>query len=425
MKFIEYEILIIRVVICLVSLAGCVWHVSDISQIYFSYKTNVNVRFEREVMIQMPAITLCTNTSFVARQQYLMQKFPNHLNETAQKWAFGKYLRKLSLKEQLLNATISPQQFFNSCSVMKPIAFEEKYDIDYIGCENVSQYQQYIDYHRKCFTIFSQLHNENNDNYIVDHDIILRDNGFPLYKIVLNNDYLQDLVVFIHSRSTPFLGFIGGQTNGMHLNNTKHVSYTLSYVKTTTRLLPSPYETSCLDYNTIGYKTQSHCIIICKAHYFIENFNGWHLDIPFSDEYSSDIQFSDNQWRENKTVDKLMANQCLKTCGKKENCFNEYLTMNIIGQFEREVNKHDEWYGIFFHLPTGLNTKYIHSPRLHLVEYICYAASVFSLWFGISITTLSKVIIIFYNRLRNKKDDKNEINAEINSANNMNTEYRF
>ena len=149
---------------------------------------------------------------------------------------------------------------------MKPVAFEiEQMAQDYIECDKISAIREYITYSKKCFFIASQLSDEDAARYTVDHDTILRDNGFPLFQIRINNRYLDRPVLFVQTRTTPFFGFIGGQTNGIHLNNTKYSSYTFSYVKTISRLLPPPYQTMCRDYNEIGYKTLSHCIVSCKV----------------------------------------------------------------------------------------------------------------------------------------------------------------
>ena len=124
-KTIECEVLIIRIVFCVISLMGCVWHVIDISHIYFSYETTVNVQFKREVVVEMPAITLCTNISYVTRYEYLKDRYANELSNTTDtdknKWIFGEYLWKLSLEEQLMSGTIDSANFFNSCTVMKPM----------------------------------------------------------------------------------------------------------------------------------------------------------------------------------------------------------------------------------------------------------------------------------------------------------------
>ena len=260
---------------------------------------------------------------------------------------------------------------------MKPVAFEADQQDEYIECDKIAPIREYITYSKKCFFIASQLANEDSARYLVDHDTTLRDNGFPLFQIRLNNRYLDQPVVFMHSRNTPFLGFIGGQTNGIHLNNTKYSSYTFSYTKTSSRLMKPPYKTMCRDYNEIGFKGLSHCIVSCKANYFVTEFNGWHADIPASDQFNlSNLHYAELKLKENKTLDKMMAEQCLHACSKMEDCRSEYYSMTSIGQFEREahMDEFDYLHGIYIYLPTGLNTRYSHSPRLHLIEYICYFA---------------------------------------------------
>ena len=150
----------------------------DISSIYFAYKTNVNVQFEREVKVQMPAVTICANTSYLTKPEFMNQTLVSQS---------GSSISYLPLGQQLLNATISAQDFFNKCEVMKPISFEDKFTEDYIGCENISKIQESIDYNRKCFTLFSQINDQDDDKFRIDHDIILRDNAFPMYMIYLNN----------------------------------------------------------------------------------------------------------------------------------------------------------------------------------------------------------------------------------------------
>jgi hypothetical protein len=413
MKNVKYELTPIYLLFCLILLAGCIWHVLGVSRLYFEYKTNVNVRFERERLVQMPAITICSNVTQTIRRDYLMKRFPLYINKITEKWILTQYLRRLTIREQLLNATVSPHQFFNSCSVMKPIAYEDRHDIEYVDCKNISEYRQYINYYVKCFTIVSQLNNENNDNYIVDYDATVRDNGFQLFHLLLNDEYLDSVNIFFHSRHTPFKGYFGGQINDLHLNTTKYSGYSLTYVKTTTELLPSPYETSCLDYNSIGYKSQSHCIAKCKANYYMKLFNGWHADIPAPEDVP-DIHFASLFLRENKTLDKMMSNNCVKTCSKKENCFNEYFNIKVVEKWKKGDNTDNQSIGdklheILIFLPTGMITKYTHSPRLHLQEFICYAASVFSLWFGISIITFSKFIYAFLHYLTHKNDKENDI----------------
>jgi len=82
MKCLEVEILVIRTIVCLFSLSGCIWHLTDISSIYFSYETDVNVDFEREAMVQIPGVSICINSTLTAREDYLVHKFPELVNAT-------------------------------------------------------------------------------------------------------------------------------------------------------------------------------------------------------------------------------------------------------------------------------------------------------------------------------------------------------
>ncbi|KAF7492294.1 hypothetical protein SSS_08620 [Sarcoptes scabiei] len=403
--------------VSIVSLFGCIWHLSDVSGIYFAYDTTINVNFEREIMVELPGITICTDVSWTFAKQYADNNtdFLDLLQSTNEESEFEfhdrvwKRLHNLTLSEQLNRATIDSKQFFNSCLIMKPIDFENVVDDDYVQCDQVSPIYQYITYSKKCFSIGLRLNNESVNRFRIDHDTNLRDNGFPLIQIRLNQRYLHDSVLFIHSRTTPFLGFMGGQTNGIHLNNTKYSSYTLSYVKTTTQLLPPPFKTLCRRYETIGYKTLSHCIVSCKANYFVKEFNGWHPDIPANDDYNLNVYYSKIELKENKTLDKFMAERCLNSCSNRQDCHSEYYSMSVIGQFERRQStqaKNENLHGIYIYLPSGLNTRYEHSPRLHLIEFICYFASVFSLWFGLSIIAISKALINTVHTYRKRREDE-------------------
>ena len=163
----------------------------DISKLYFSYKTNVNIQFETEARVELPGVTLCTNTSYVIESEYLRQSFGSHLVDTEERNgttpAMDRYLRNLTLGEQLLNGTVGGKKFFKSCKVMKPISMDYNFTKDYIQCETISKYVESITYQRKCYTISSQLKGESDDNYRIDHDIAVQDNAFPLYFIHLNH----------------------------------------------------------------------------------------------------------------------------------------------------------------------------------------------------------------------------------------------
>lgn len=76
MKCLDIEIIFIRAFVAVISLLGCIWHLADISTIYFSYDTNVNVRFEHEVPVRVPGVTICTNASLTIREDYMAERYP-------------------------------------------------------------------------------------------------------------------------------------------------------------------------------------------------------------------------------------------------------------------------------------------------------------------------------------------------------------
>lgn len=76
MKCLDIEIIMIRAIVAIISLSGCIWHLADISTIYFSYETNVNVRFEHEVPVRVPGVTICTNASLTIREDYMLERYP-------------------------------------------------------------------------------------------------------------------------------------------------------------------------------------------------------------------------------------------------------------------------------------------------------------------------------------------------------------
>lgn len=82
MKCLDIEIFVIRAIVCIMSMSGCIWHLTDISSIYFSYETDVNVDFEREVMVQIPGVTICINSSLTVREDYITSRFPELLNSS-------------------------------------------------------------------------------------------------------------------------------------------------------------------------------------------------------------------------------------------------------------------------------------------------------------------------------------------------------
>ncbi|XP_046912658.2 uncharacterized protein LOC124493606 [Dermatophagoides farinae] len=410
----------------LLAVLGCVWQLIDVSRIYFAYDTNVNVMFERETAVEIPGVTICMDLFKVANEEYLEEHYSKQLKQFAEyeekedKYgAYEKLFKNLTLYEILNNATHSSETVFNECRVIKPIAFEDQQKDDYINCTLISSIHESINDARKCFSIGLQLKNESDDLFHIDHDITIRDNGFPLYEIGLFNKYIDSPMIFMHSRMIPFLGFIGGQTNGYRVNNTKSSFQLFNYVKTISDLLEPPFKSNCRHYEEIGYKSLMHCMNHCKSDFFIHNYGGQHGDVPTDNSYNLHLYFAPSNYKEDKNLDKIMSKKCLTTCSKRQECHSEFYTISMMDDIERKPLQNLYEFDVYF--STTANTHYKHQPRMEFVEFICFYASTISLWFGFSIVAFSRSVVhlIHQNSLAKAKRNSSISGTDQNNNNSL------
>ncbi len=63
---------------------GCLLQIYKISEIYFSYETTTYVRYENEVPLSLPALTICAEKHYFARKNILKKIFNNDTNSGLQ-----------------------------------------------------------------------------------------------------------------------------------------------------------------------------------------------------------------------------------------------------------------------------------------------------------------------------------------------------
>lgn len=198
-------------------------------------------------------------------------------------------------------------------------------------------------------------------------------------KLFINNNLLANKPLFLHSRRIPpTKSYFQIHEDGINVNVTQKSRIRISFRKDSMQLLSPPYTTSCFDYATIGFKSHLDCISRCKGNYTVTHFGGWHpaviadqnVDVPFS--YNKSIT-------NNFAFDKKMSTFCLNFCGDFPDCHSEYYKVDVIGFVQNSLG-----FDIVLLSPHGLNTLYTHSPKLRLVEFLCFAGSQLSPWFGFS-----------------------------------------
>ncbi|CAG2103926.1 unnamed protein product [Medioppia subpectinata] len=384
--------LVVRAIVCLALLIGCIWHIVNVSVIYFRYETTVSVVLEKAQVIELPSFTICTNVSYAIDADYLRHRYPNdtalaNITDTNEnKWQYNQYLSNLTLEEQLLNGTIGANRFFNECKVLIPRAMS--LSDTWIDCDLIAPVVQSISIQSKCFTMFSQNLSQlaDNDKYRVDHDVMFRDSAFALIWFGLNVRYLQEVTIYMHDRREPFVGNIGGQLTYMDVDYQHYINNIFSYKVIDIKQLPSPYQTQCVDYPLLGFRSHTHRVGQCRAKYYRDHFAGWQPDMIYRNEYYGKLNYTDISLTNNRTVDKQLAADCAHQIGRRPDCHSVYYTMNKVYSHQRVNNSNDSAYSyVSFNMPAGTITRYVHSPRMELAEYMGYIGGVSGLWFGLNI----------------------------------------
>jgi hypothetical protein len=92
---------IVRYIFAAICLIGCSFQIYRIIAIYILYETTTDVRFNNEVIISLPALTICASKHYFVREEILKNIFNNGSNEKLNdKTKILNYLNKLSIKDQ-------------------------------------------------------------------------------------------------------------------------------------------------------------------------------------------------------------------------------------------------------------------------------------------------------------------------------------
>ena len=181
----------------------------------------------------------------------------------------------------------------------------------------------------------------------------------------------------------------------------------MKYSRTVTNLLPSPYQTNCLNYTRIGCKSRSDCIDKCHIEMSLKQCNSLPLSTNIgpiltdihrhNDKYQFSISLCSINFNYSICEDKYNSPDCtndyysfkLIMDSNFENLLNEPVfdgvlsSLNVMGKLSR--NDSDLLTHIKIVFGDEPDTIYSHSPQQYPVEFICFIGGVISLWTGFSI----------------------------------------
>ena len=179
------------------------------------------------------------------------------------------------------------------------------------------------------------------------------------------------------------------------------------------RLLEAPYQTNCKDYILSGqYLSRKDCLRKCKIQVSVDVcgviYKG--IDLRRSD---SNVWFGNN---ENKSQNECFyglnfTNVCGKRCSHFDCSIDHYKVIGLLKTIEKHKKPSEQLTLLKIQIPTEPETSYSHQPRIELVEFICYLASTFNMWFGFSMYSLYYLFTLLRNRVKNKLLNKNNTNT--------------
>jgi hypothetical protein len=112
------------------------------------------------------------------------------------------------------------------------------------------------------------------------------------------------------------------------------------------------------------------------------------------------------------SVDYELSDKCREFCGDSNDCFGEIFELSEIRAFGTKDN-----FEITITPPTIPSLTFTHWPKIRFEEFLCFIASIFSLWFGFSLVMLSNVYLLVVKRVKNIT---NKLSTKVTLNNNNN-----
>ena len=163
--------------------------------------------------------------------------------------------------------------------------------------------------------------------------------------------------------------------------------YSLSWVSDSFKLLKSPYRTDCRDYRISSqYLSRRDCIRKCKLNASLDKCGAIHEDIDLKRDEPPVLFGGQNIEKCIEQID--FEAICHKEC-RHHDCVINFYQPVIVSSYDHDENQIPiPITTVEFVFPVKPETAYYHEPKLATIEFICYLASTFSMWFGVSIYSL-------------------------------------
>ena len=168
------------------------------------------------------------------------------------------------------------------------------------------------------------------------------------------------------------------------------------------RRLPRPYETRCVDFGSLGFQNQHHCIEDCINMETLSTLGKVNIFSPVT-EHSNLTILSFSQLAQQNTSLRLWQIQknCQSQCNNSD-CYDEEVITITDSSLQNGLSI------IWDHLVISqISFKITSRAALTFVEFFVYILGSFSTWTGLSIVACNPVVLVKYlpKQSQNKNPD--------------------
>ena len=206
---------------------------------------------------------------------------------------------------------------------------------------------------------------------------------------LVQNDYLKFKLanigvynswwIYIHNElDTPS----GYDWNAVEIK--KSFYYSMGFTLNSYQLLERPYPTDCKNYNTnTVYLSRKDCIRKCKIKQSLDKCRviSYETDV-YRDEPV--VRFAETKDEIQCVKDLKLKRSCMKMCPNSD-CYKQHFVPKIVSESNENYPDYTE---MSLAITADPQVKNYHKPRIETVEFLCYMASTFSLWFGFTMISI-------------------------------------
>uniref|UniRef100_T1KGT2 Uncharacterized protein n=2 Tax=Tetranychus urticae TaxID=32264 RepID=T1KGT2_TETUR len=360
----------LNVIACILSAVGLIWQIFQVSTVYFSYQTRVDIIISTPQALVIPGFTVCLDIvpNWTIIKQYVPNIEPSSpiLTSTLTNLPINVLASMATVNVSLSCRTSVPPNLSPHVSDLCESFSEPKWTV-----HSSARY----DLVKKCVTYF---YNADPSHSIRMLDFDARD----FFTLRVYSEGNHSVTVFVHN-PREILPFEESDSFPFFTKQAARLVVTTS--KVITSLLPAPYRTNCVSYNETEYG-RTGCIYSCRLKEAQRNCPRWPYNVPAPTNTTVPFRIRGRD----------CAGPLRYTCSDRSVCPNQcnnvwYSTSLTYLRDKKDPNDYITRFSV--RRPLGIEFEYMYGPRLDAIEFLCYVASALSMWMGISVFDLTLLTI--------------------------------